>query len=114
MHIKEIAKIIRGKIEYESNHDDQPIEKAFACDLMSDVLTLDVHNVLLITGLNNIQTIRTAEIADIRNVILVRNKKPTPDMISLAKKENITIVVTGKTLFEVSGILHKAGLKPVY
>jgi hypothetical protein len=51
---------------------------AFASDLMSDVLTLKNDNLVLITGLATLQTIRTAEMADINCIIFVRNKKVSP------------------------------------
>ncbi len=50
---------------------------AFGSDLMSDVLTLEDHDLLLITGLANPQTIRTAEMADIKMIIIARGKEIT-------------------------------------
>jgi hypothetical protein len=48
------------------------VQCAFASDLMSDVLTLDCNGVLLVTGLCNMQTIRTAEMADVSCILFVR------------------------------------------
>jgi hypothetical protein len=56
---------------------------------MSDVLTLDQDNVVLITGLATLQTIRTAEMADINCIIFVRNKRATSEMIRLAGKPGL-------------------------
>lgn len=49
-------------------HD--PIQHAFAADLMSDVLRLNTEGLLLITGMANPQVIRTAEMADIPFIFL--------------------------------------------
>ena len=103
------ARIITGEVTFEGE-----VVMAFASDLMSDVLTLDSENLLLITGLINLQTIRTAEMAEIKNILIVRNKKPSEEMIALAQKENILLMVSDKSMFHVSGILFKAGLNPVY
>jgi hypothetical protein len=58
--IKEISEIIDGKILCCHEKLESHIEHAFASDLMSDVLTVDKENLLLITGLANLQAIRTA------------------------------------------------------
>ena len=54
-------------------HD--PIQHAFAADLMSDVLRLNTEGLLLITGMANPQVIRTAEMADMRSSCWPRKTK---------------------------------------
>lgn len=114
MNINQIAKLIQGEVLCIANADEVSIKRAFASDLMSDVLTLNTDSLLLITGLANMQTIRTAEMAEIKNILFVRNKKPTNEMIELAKREHINIVICSKSLFTVCGELYKSGLSPVY
>ena len=65
-------------------HD--PIQHAFAADLMSDVLRLNTEGLLLITGMANPQVIRTAEMADIPFILFVRDKQITAEMQQLARK----------------------------
>jgi hypothetical protein len=81
---------------------------------MSDVLTIDTNNLILITGLNNLQTIRTAEMVDICCILFARNKRPDKEMIELAKEMKMVLLVSEKSVFHLSGLLYKAGLKPVY
>jgi hypothetical protein len=69
---------------------------------------------VLITGLVNLQAIRTAEMADIRAIILVRNKKANPQMLDLASENGLCILESPYSLFKTSGMLFQAGLKPVY
>jgi hypothetical protein len=102
------ARVVSGKIEGEV------VERGFCSDLMSDVLTLDTDKMLLITGMANLQTIRTAEMADIHYVLLDRNKKATEEMIKLAVDSGIVILETAMSSFRCCGILYNAGLKPVY
>lgn len=103
------AKIINGKSTEVLN-----LEYAFASDLMSDVLTIDEHDPVLITGLSNLQTIRTAEMADIRVIILARGKKASTEMISLADESGIILLETPYSVFKTSGLLFAAGIKPLY
>lgn len=114
MDIKKIVEVVEGKIICGEKCSNDKVERAFASDLMSDVLTLNTDSLLLITGLVNLQTIRTAEMADIKHILLVRNKIATDEMIRLANQENINIIATSKSMFNTCALLHSAGLKPVY
>jgi hypothetical protein len=85
---------------------------AFAADLMSDVLCYDVSRGLLITGLINPQIVRTAEMADVSAILMVRDKKPLPETIQLAEETDIPLMGTPITMFEACGRLYAAGLSP--
>ena len=114
MQISEICGLLSAKIICGDNHASAKIERGYSSDLMSDVLTLDTDNLLLITGLCNLQTIRTSEMADIRFIVFVRNKKVTGEMLALARENDMCIMESPFTLFKASGVLYQAGLKPVY
>ncbi|MBN2613734.1 MAG: hypothetical protein JXB00_19410 [Bacteroidales bacterium] len=114
MKIGEVARLINGKIVSGNLHSGKEVNHAFASDLMSDVLTLDSADILLITGLANMQTIRTAEMADISGIVFVRNKKPTKEMIDLAEESNIVLIESASSMFNVCGQLHHAGIKPLF
>jgi predicted transcriptional regulator len=85
---------------------------AYACDLMSDVLALCTPGAILITGLTNIQIVRTAQMLDIPGVIFVRGKTPMQDTIALADESGIPMVVTSMGMFKVCGMLYERGVKP--
>lgn len=112
--IEQIANIIEGEIVCANGAGDSNVNLACASDLMSDVLTLSTDGLLLITGLTNVQTIRTAEMADIKAILFVRSKKPTPQMIELAQEEGMYLITTKKSMFNACALLYNAGLRPVY
>lgn len=114
MKVKELIEYIDGNVICGDEDLDKEVEYAFASDLMSDVLTLKKANLLLITGLANIQVIRTAEMSDIEVIVFARNKAISEDMIELAKDSGIVLIGCANTLFKISGILYGKGLKPVY
>ncbi len=114
MKVTDICELLQANLICGNVSDSNIIEKGYSSDLMSDVLTLDTDNLLLITGMCNLQTIRTAEVADIRFIAFVRNKKATDEMLALAKEHGICIMESPFTMFKASGLLFKAGLKPVY
>jgi hypothetical protein len=112
--ISEISRLTNSRIVAGDANDLVHIERAFSSDLMSDVLTLDDHQIVLITGLANVQLIRTVEMADIPVVLLCRNKKATDEMISLSNEIGIVLLESPYSIFRASGILYQNGLKPVY
>jgi predicted transcriptional regulator len=114
MTVKEIIEVIDGRLICGEVSMDKDISTACASDLMSDVLTLDTDKLLLITGLMNLQTIRTAEMSDVEIILFVRNKKTTAEMINLAKDSGITLIESPGSMYNTCGKLYEAGLKPVY
>ncbi|MDR1725176.1 MAG: hypothetical protein LBR28_02155 [Bacteroidales bacterium] len=115
MIIQEIVDILKCSIVYNCNIEEKQVKFACASDLMSDVLTLkEGENVLLITGLCNIQTIRTAEMAGVKYILFVRNKQVTQEMIELAQEEEMILLQCKYSLFRAAGELYMKGLQPLY
>lgn len=114
MKLTEIIQLTNANVVAGQVNESYEVLKAFSSDLMSDVLTLDDHNILLITGLANVQLIRTAEMADLEVVLLARGKKATPEMIELAEENDLILLETPFSIFRSSGILYSNGLKPVF
>jgi hypothetical protein len=114
MKLKEIAVVLNATVSCGADKLDQEVEMGYSSDLMSDVLTLDTDNLILITGLVNLQSIRTAEMADIRAIVFVRNKRATDQMLELACENGMCILESPYSLFKSSGLLFQSGLKPVY
>lgn len=114
MTVAAIADILDAQILCGEGGKDMEVTYAFASDLMSDVLTLKNDHVLLITGLANLQTIRTAEMADIGCVVFARNKQVTDEMLELARENELVIIACRYSVFKTSGLLYEAGVKPIY
>ncbi|MDR0971100.1 MAG: hypothetical protein LBM25_01785 [Bacteroidales bacterium] len=114
MEIKEIVSLLDAKVVLLNHDMDYSVGYGFASDLMSDVLTLDANELLLITGLCNVQTLRTAEMANIDLILFVRNKEVNEQMIELAQENGATILQCSYSMFKSVGMLYTKGLKPVF
>lgn len=114
MTISEVAERTNGRIVCCGNNREAEIEYAFSSDLMSDVLKVEKENVLLITGLTNLQAVRTSEMSEINCIVFARNKKIGSEIISLAKETGITLIESPYSVFRISGELYKAGIKPLF
>lgn len=114
MKIRQIQELTDARIVCGPEQLDQEAMCAFASDLMSDVLTLDCSGVLLVTGLCNLQTIRTAEMAEVAYILFVRGKKVTPDMKELALDNHMVLLETDHSMYHTVGELYCHGLVPIY
>ena len=83
------------------------VEDVAAADLLSDVLALSRPGMLLLTGLVSPQVIRTAIVADLCGVVFVRGRKPSEEILALAREAHIPVLGTALTMFESAGKLHR-------
>jgi len=113
MILKEIKELLGCEILCGSDKLQIDVKSAKASDLMSDVLRFSGPGKLLLTGLTNIQVIRTCDIAGICAVIFVRGKQPTAETVELSKNCDIAILKTDLSMFESCGILYNNGIRGV-
>lgn len=113
MTLKELAELLDARnISTEDDLNSIEVNNAYACDLMSDVLAFCTPGSLLLTGLTNVQIVRTAQMLDIPAIIFVRGKVPLEETIQLARENGIPILLTKYSMFESCGILYAKGMKP--
>ena len=87
------------------------IELVVASDGMSEILAFHSPGALMLTGLTNIQSVRTAIVADVHAIVYVRGKHPPEKVVELAREEEIPVLRTKLGMFECCGILYRAGLR---
>jgi len=109
--LSEIKTLLEAEVLVGEEHLDMEVKTAFVADLMSDVLAFATAGSLLITGLNNPQVLRTADVIDVAAIIMGRGKKPSAETLQLAEILNIPILTTKFILFEVAGRLYSKGIK---
>ena len=68
---------------------EKEVHTGCGSDLMSDVLAFAKDRGVLLTGLNNPQVVRTAEVMDMVCIVYVRGKKPNPDVVDLARTKGL-------------------------
>jgi predicted transcriptional regulator len=83
-----------------------PVTGVVAADLMSDVLVDARPGCVLVTGLANVQTIRTAVIADLAAVVFARGKAVPPEVLELARESKVPVFRSQRSLFEAAGRLY--------
>ncbi len=110
MTIREVLKIVDGKILVGEDRLDAPVDTACGSDLMSDVLAFVKEKTVLITGLINPHVVRTAEMLDITCIVFSRGKLPSAEILEMADEIGITVISSPLTTYTACGELYVHGL----
>lgn len=115
MLLRDVAEIIKAEVLYgEEMLDSIDTDCAYGADLMSDVLAFARPGSLLLTGLTNIQIVRTAQMLDLPAVVFVRGKKPQEAALKLAGQIKIPVLLCQMSMFEACGLLFAKGIRPCH
>ena len=110
MTISKIRELLSAELICGEGDLSDEVYTACGSDMMSDVLAYVKDQAVLLTGLVNTQVVRTAEMMDMICIVFVRNKRPSEEMIALARDHNIVLMSTPKRMYEACGILYSEGL----
>ena len=110
MTLKEIRRLLNATVINDPVDMDMDIQSACSADMMSTVMYYHTANSLLITGLAQPSVIRTAEMAGIKAIVFVLDKKPDENTIELAGLKDIPLLSTPYCMYTASGKLFEAGM----
>lgn len=113
MKLSEIKDLLRCEVLVGEENLAMEIQQVVASDGMSEILAFARSKELMITGLINIQSIRTADIAGVSAVIYCRGKRPDKRVIEFAREKRIPVFITPMGMFDICGLLYARGLKGV-
>ena len=111
MKISEIRELLDADLLVGQDIAEKEVFSACGSDMMSDVLAYVKDQAVLLTGLVNSPVIRTAEMMDMVCIVFVRSKRPTEEMLDLARESGIAVMCTKKRMYEACGKLYAGGLK---
>lgn len=112
----DLLRMLEARTIYESDPEllKRDYTQVFAGDMMSDVLAMlqkEQDRTVLITGLCNMQALRTAEMLDLQMIVFCRNKVPNEAMLEVARSLGFNVYTTAYTMFTTCGKLYEAGLR---
>jgi predicted transcriptional regulator len=113
MKLSDVKDILECEILSCSDRLETEVKSCMASDMMSDVLACAKPGALLITGLTNSQSVRTAEVADSSGIVYVRGKKPDEQVLCLSEELGIPLLSTKSGMFETCCKLRAAGLSGI-
>ena len=111
MTIREVKDILNARLHTPGADLDVQVHAACGSDMMSDVLAYVKDQAVLVTGLNNPQVVRTADMMDMICIVFVRGKKPDGAILQLAVDRGIAVLATKLPMFAACGLLYEKGLR---
>lgn len=111
MTIREIVNLLDAKVLSGEELLDHEVASACGSDMMSDVLAFVKEQAVLLTGLCNPQTVRTAMMMDMVCIVFIRGKVPPKEVVELAEDAGIVILCSKERMFPACGKLYAAGLR---
>jgi len=110
MKIITVKELLNADVLVGEENLGKHVYSACGSDMMSDVLAYVKDQAVLLTGLVNSQVIRTAQMMDMVCIVFVRSKKPTQEMIELAKESGMVLLSTDFRMYDACGLLYANGL----
>ena len=111
MNVKDVVKEFGLTVKTGSGHLDTEVTGGYASDLLSDVLANADEGVLWVTLHIHHNIVAVAAHKGLSGIVLVQGRQPEADTIAKAEEENIPIMVSDLSAFELVGRLYKAGIR---
>ena len=108
--VNELLGILEANVLLDNGWLRGEISTVYGSDLMSDILSYSKPNSLLLTGLINPQTIRTAEMVEIAVICFIHGKQPHTETLELARSSEMPLLGTEMSMFEACGKLYTSGM----
>jgi len=114
MKLSDIQRLLEAEVIGATDVQlETDIVSACSSDLMSDVLAFGRPGQILLTGLTNAQSVRTANIIEAKAIVFVRGKRPADEVLETAKLKNIPVLCTRFMMYKACGVLYQQGLPEV-
>ena len=111
MTIRDIIELLDAEVLCGEDLLDTPVHSACGSDMMSDVLAYVKEQAVLLTGLVNLQVVRTAEMMDMKCIVFVRGKRPPAEVVDLARESGIVMLRSEERMYSACGKLYENGLR---
>lgn len=110
MRVEELKELLGAECLTEGAALDTEITCGYSCDLLSWVLAHGKQGMAWCSVQTHVNVIAVAVLMEMACVIMVENVEPEPASLKKAIDEGMPILSTGKTAYEVCGLMTKAGI----
>ncbi len=103
--LRDILEKLPLSISVHGNQEKE-VTGCYISDLLSDVMANSKDGQVWITLQTHPNIVAVAVIKNLSGIIMTNNRIPEPDTKNKAEAENITILTTPHTTFEIAGLLY--------
>jgi len=110
MKLAEIVKQLNLKVQTKTIELDVDVTGGYVSDLLSDVMANTNKGNIWITLQIHQNTVAVAVLKELTGIILINGKQPAAETLQKAEQENIPIITTELSAFDVICKLCKLGI----
>ena len=110
MKLEEMIEKLNLQVKAGANRLDNEITGGYASDLLSDVLANSEAGNIWITLQIHHNIVAIASIKELSGIVLVNDRQPEEETISKAEEEDIPIMVSSLSTFELIGKIYELGI----
>lgn len=110
MKLIELIQKLNLSVRSAKGNLEREVTGGYASDLLSDVIAHSKEGNLWITLQIHQNIVGVAGLKDLAGIILVNNREPQTETLEKAEAENVVIMVTEMTTFELVGRLYSLGV----
>ena len=110
MKLTELIQKLNLTVRSAKGNLEREITGGYASDLLSDVLAHGKEGNLWITLQLHQNIVGVASMKDLAGIIVVNGREPEPETLEKAEAENIPVMVSELSTFELVGKLYNLGV----
>jgi hypothetical protein len=112
MKLEQIVRQLGLKVRTAAGKVDQiEVKGGYASDLLSDVMANAKEGYLWVTLQVHANILAVAKLKELAAIILVNNRTPDADAIEKAEQEEIVLLESELSTFELVGRLYEMGIR---
>lgn len=110
MNVDRIVEVTGGRLLTDGKHTRGEVACAYACDMLSWVMSHARAGMALITVQSHMNVVAVASMMEMSAVILPEGIAMEQSVLDKANAEGVAVISTAMTAYEVSGLLYRDGV----
>jgi predicted transcriptional regulator len=111
MKLRELIEKLNLELKSASTALDADVKYAYSSDILSDVMSHARDGSIWITLQTHRNIVSVAMLKSLAGIILIGGRNPDDETLKKANEENVAILSTGLTTFEIVGKLYELGIR---
>jgi hypothetical protein len=112
MKLTDLVNELGLEVKSASGRLGNEVSGGYTSDLLSDVIAHGNDGDIWITLQTHLNIVAVASMKNLAGIILVNGRQPEEDTIERAEAEDVPIMVSPLTTFELVGRLYNLGIRP--
>ena len=113
MIVQDMVDVLEAEIVAGATKDDNVISGGYASDLLSNVMSQAKTGNVWVTMHGHQNIVAVASLLGLSAVIIAGHVQPDKETVKKADAEEIPLLITERSIFEVAGLLYSQGIKGI-